>query len=331
MGTFHNGFENVKVTLIDCVGNDLAKKVYEFGRISHDFNEVLPETYNENDENCTKLIDKIIEGTTLPKFALTGTRLTFRIENISRICLAQITRDKAIFASAGGGVYPLTEDFNIPMSIYKDKSIMEKLEKAQWWLEEAYIEACEKEIPNLEARYIGLHCQTISLTASYEIADFVRSCHSRTSSNFCDECNYVYRLMYRELVTKILSDVKDSNSIKLWNWLIPEHRCIYDGIYKRERLFNSDFTDLAGHYKPPKNAINDWRKSGWKMELERMKDLGTGYLTISEDYTIKDWQYMEQMGKELHTTYDTNSSDAAKNAVKKMPYYKEHRDGRNEL
>lgn len=320
MGTFHNGYENIKVELIDWAGNDLAQKVYEFGRLSHDSYEPLPVVYDEDEDKCQWLIEKIIGGTTLPKFALQGTRLTFRISNISRICLAQLTRDSAIFASASTGVFPMSQDFNIPMSLYKDEFIMNKLKQAQDLLEEAYIYACEKEIPTIEARYIGLHCQTISLTASYTISDFVRSCYSRTSSNFCDECNYVYRLMYRELMKCMKFEVYDSLSKKLWNWLIPECKCINDSTYKRERLFNSDFT-YDKNYKPQWPALNDWRKSGWKMELERMFYTGNNYLTVKEDNLIKEWVNLEDC--DLPTTYDNTKPDVAVNMIKQMPYYKE--------
>ena len=100
MAKFNNGYENIKVTLIQSPGNDFAKSVYEFGRLSHDYYIPLQETYDENSDDCKKLIQKIIDGKTLPKFALQGIRLQFRIENISRICLAQLTRDSAIFASS---------------------------------------------------------------------------------------------------------------------------------------------------------------------------------------------------------------------------------------
>ena len=324
MATYHNGYENIKVTLLNCAGNDLAKRVYEFGRISNDYNYRLIDTYDEHHEDCKKLIAKIIAGTTLPKFALQGTRLEFRIENISRICLAQLTRDQAIFASAGGGIFPLTEDFNIPMSIYKDESIMRKLREAENILEKAYIEAIEKGIPNLEARYLGLHCQTISLTVSYTIADFVRSCYSRTSSNFCDECNYIYRLMYRALWDYLAINVDDELSQDLWKWLVPESKCINDSLYTRERLYNSDFTmNPTKHYDHQFPALFDWRKSGWKLELERMYENQPSLLTQKEKDLIKIWKtYPTHM---LKTTYDNTQPDVCENMIKTMSYYpKEH-------
>ena len=325
---FNNGYNNINVELRYWAGEDFAKQVYEFGRMSHDFIDPLPHDYEENNPDCIKLIDKIIAGTTLPKYALQGTRINFAIEKISRICLAQITRDPAIFASASTGVFPLTQEFNLPMSIYKDESIMNKLTKAQKILESAYIEACEKEIPSIEARYIGLHCQVISLTASYIPSDFVRACYSRTSSNFCDECNYVYRLMYHKL-NDAINMLKDHNSKKLWQWIISESKCINDRLYLRERLYNSDFNynDYfdGNHHRSSKDvttkALNDWRRSGWKLELERMYDEQPWLLTSYEKRCVEVWR--KWSFSELKTTYDGTQKDVCKNAIKNMDYYNE--------
>lgn len=319
----NNGYENIKVELIDWAGNDLAKTVYKFGRLSHDYIDGLPEEYDEHNPDCIKLIDKIIAGTTLPKYALQGTRINFAIHDITRICLAQITRDPAFFASASTGVFPLSQEFNLPMSIVKNDSIMNKLTQAQQLLEEAYIEACEAEIPSIEARYIGLHCQVISLSASYVPSDFVRACYSRTSSNFCDECNYVYRLMYAEL-KKAIANLTDEQSIKLWHWLLPENRCINDKLYTRERLFNSDFTYNAEAFNLQTKALNDWRNSGWKLELERMLETKPELLTNLEKETISKWMSDEKHAI-LRTTYDNTQKDVLVNAIKDMDYYKNYR------
>lgn len=324
MATYHKGYKDIKVRLIDSAGDTLARKVYEFGRLSHDYNDMLPDEYKKSDPMCKMLIDKIIEGTTLPKFALEGTRLNFEISGISRICLAQLTRDKAIFASQGGGVYPLTQDFNIPLSICKHNDIMNIVKAAQDLLEEAYIMCAEREVPALEARYIGLHAQTISLTASYIPTDFVRSCYSRTSSNFCDECNYIYRKMYNE-IRNMISRLRDKNSIALWNWLFPEAKCINDGIYTRERLYNSDFTTMGAAINN-KVAINDWRKSGWKDELERIAKDEPYLLTNRELHLVETWVNSQQEGQILPTSYSSDSSDALCNAIKYTNYYREHRD-----
>lgn len=330
---FHNGFKDIKVKLINWEGENLAKKVYEFGRLSHDYNEVLPEAYDKDNPACIKLIQKIIDGKTLPKMALQGHRFAFEIDNISRICLAQLTRDSAIFASQGGGVHALSQEFNLPLSITQYDDVMDKIKEAQWLLEEAYIMLAEREVPALEARYIGLHSQVISLTASYIPTDFVRSCYSRTSSNFCDECNYIYRKMFNCLKNAI-DRLNDKNSIKLWKWLINESNCINDAIYTRERLYCSDFT-TPGQNNQGNYAINDWRRSGWKLELERMLDEEPYLLTDYEMALIKTWKSMQEDYVNafpdkscidvLSTSYNSNEADVLCNCIKETDYYKEHR------
>lgn len=326
MATYHEGYKDIEVNLLNWDGESFAEHVYNFGHLSHDIYEGIPDRYDANDEGCKKLIDKIIGGTTLPKFAMMGTQIQFEIKGISRICLAQLTRDHAIFASQGGGVFPLTQDFNIPLSIYQYDDVMDKVKKAQNLLEEAYIMLAEREVPALEARYIGLHSQTISLTASYTPSDFVRSCFSRTNSNFCDECNYIYRKMFRE-IEKRIEMLKDKNSRDLWNWLINRKKCINDNFYDRESLYNSDFTINMDYINPPsKPAINDWRKSCWKMELERMLVEEEDLLTDYERNLISKWKEKEKNGKILKTSYDGCSEYILKNAIKNMAYYKEHKN-----
>lgn len=59
MAKFNNGYENIKVTLIQSPGNDFAKSVYEFGRLSHDYYIPLQETYDENSDDCKNLSKRL--------------------------------------------------------------------------------------------------------------------------------------------------------------------------------------------------------------------------------------------------------------------------------
>jgi hypothetical protein len=198
---------------------------------------------------------------------------------------------------------------------------MSKLEQAQKLLEKAYIECCEKEIPFPESRYVCLHSQTISLTCSFTPASFARACYSRTNNSFCDELNYVYRKMFYEL-KRAFFHLKDENSIVLWRWLINEKKCIDDNFYKRTNVFNGDF--LPFDNTPVKfPAQNDWRKSCWKIELERMLEQEPWLLTEKEQMEISRWKIVEGTGIELPTTYDKRLPRAAKNSIKMMPYYEE--------
>jgi hypothetical protein len=99
MATFHCGYEDIKVDLIDFTGDDLAKKVVEFNSLV-EFNEpdALGE-YSPDNPEAIRIVNEIIEGKTFPKKTFDGHNVAFRVQNISRICLAQLTRERAFFAS----------------------------------------------------------------------------------------------------------------------------------------------------------------------------------------------------------------------------------------
>lgn len=328
MAKFNKGYSNIKVNLISWAGDDIARQCYEFGVYGSDAYETPQRHYDCNADDCKNFVKELVKGLTFPKYAFLGTRFNFSIEGISRICLAQLTRDNGYFCSESHGVRPLTQEFNIPLNMANDASIMSKVTKAQELLEEAYIEACEKGVPGPESRYICLHSQTISLTASFTPSDFARACYSRTNNSFCDELNYVYRKMFYELTTAI-DRLKDENSKTIWKWLINEKKCIDDNYYRRTNVFNGDFApSLAKEYVVEKPAVNDWRKSCWKLELERMLSEEPYLLTEKECKEIMSWMTDEVQGKTLYTTFDENLPRAFNNAIKTMPYYnKEDKNG----
>lgn len=321
MAKFNKGYSNIKVKLLSFEGDNLAKRAYQFGVYGSDAYKIPDADYAEDKMEVRRFVGEVLNGTTFPKFLMEATRIEFAVEGISRICLAQLTRDNAIFCSESHGLRPLSQEFNIPLNIANDESIMSKLEQAQKLLEKAYIECCEKEIPFPESRYICLHSQTISLTCSFTPAAFARACYSRTNNSFCDELNYVYRKMFRAIMKAICS-LKDENSKVLWSWLINEKKCIDDNFYKRTNVFNGDFLPFDNTpVKAP--AQNDWRKSCWKIELERMLEQEPYLLTEKEKMEISRWKIVEGTGLELPTTYDKRLPRAAKNSIKTMPYYKE--------
>lgn len=326
MAKFNEGYKNIKVKLISWTGEDLAKQCYEFGRYGMDNMSIDRDEYDADDVKSKIFVCDLVNGKTFPKYAMYGTRINFSIEGISRICLAQLTRDNAYFCSESHGLRPLSQEFNIPLCIAKDESIMSKVKQAQSLLEEAYIEACEKELPYPETRYIALHSQTISVSASYTPADFARACYSRTNNSFCDELNYVYRKMYYEL-RKAIDNLTNVDSRLIWSWLINEKRCIDDSYYTRTNVFNGDFNPYdAINHTAVYPAQNDWRKSGWKLELQRILEEEPELLTFKEKECIRSWNTQELFDEELYTTYDGTDERVAKNAIKDTDYYKEHKD-----
>ena len=319
MAKYHRGYEDINVRLLNFVGEDLGRQCVMFGNIGEFYEGI--DQYNPEDPRCIKIVDEIISGKTFPKYAFEGTSVSFQINNISRICLAQLTRERGFFCSASGDVRPLTQDFVIPAVIYDNKKWMEKIDKAQKMLEEVYIEMCEAEVPYMESRYIGLHSQTISICYNAPIFNFMRSCNSRTENNFADEINYIYRLMLLEL-KKEVEKIKDPLSKKLWNWLLT----FADNkkAYTRDHTYNNDFErfSLPDNYAHDECAHNDWRKSSWKLELEKIYKEKPELLFPGEKEMIERWMAIEKENLPLPTTYDSESPLVAKNRIKTMDYYK---------
>lgn len=322
MGKFYNGYENIKVKLINFAGNDLARQVILFGRNAEFFEDPGDKEYSPNDPQSERIINEIINGKTFPKYAFEGHSVAFEIKNISRICLAQLTREKGFFCSASGDVRPLTQEFITPRAIYQNKEWMNRLEKIERDIEDLYIDMCEAGIPYMESRYFGFHAQTISLTYTAPMMNWLRSCNSRTENNFADEINYIYRLMLRELKTAIKNEVTDPLSIKLWNWLITF--ADNKSWYKRDHTYNNDFERFKtpDGYKFEEYAHNDWRKSSWKIELERIYKEEPELLFPGEAEMIEKWMKLEKEGKELPSTYKADESYTAETRIKTVDYYR---------
>lgn len=320
MAKYHRGYEDINVRLLNFVGEDLGRQCVMFGNIGEFYEGI--DKYDPEDPRCIKIVDEIISGKTFPKYAFEGTSVSFQINNISRICLAQLTRERGFFCSASGDVRPLTQDFVIPAAIYDNKIWMAKLYTAQKLLEDLYIEMCEAEVPYMESRYLGLHCQTISICYNAPVFNFMRSCNSRTENNFADEINYIYRLMLNELYCAV-KEIKDPLSRRLWAWLLT----FADNkkAYTRDHTYNNDFErfSLPNTYVQDECAHNDWRKSSWKLELEKIYKERPELLFPGEKEMIERWLKLEEEGKELPTTYDSESPLVAKNRIKTVDYYED--------
>ena len=320
MAKYHRGYEDINVRLLNFVGEDLGRQCVMFGNIGEFYEGI--DKYDPEDPRCIKIVDEIISGKTFPKYAFEGTSVSFQINNISRICLAQLTRERGFFCSASGDVRPLTQDFVIPAAIYDNKIWMAKLYTAQKLLEDLYIEMCEAEVPYMESRYLGLHCQTISICYNAPVFNFMRSCNSRTENNFADEINYIYRLMLNELYCAV-KEIKDPLSKKLWAWLLT--MADNKKAYTRDHTYNNDFErfSLPNTYVQDECAHNDWRKSSWKIELEQIYKNKPELLFPGEKEMIERWLKLEEEGKELPTTYDSESPLVAKNRIKTVDYYED--------
>lgn len=325
---FTGFLDNIKVELIEESIRDSSRRAFEFNSYGMDRASV-PEKYNSY--NWYDFFQELQNGTTFPKYVYSQ-KISFKITGISRICLAQLTRDAAIFCSESHGLRPLDMHLVLPNSILDDSEVMKLYKKAMEYIEKAYIVACEHDIPYPESRYLGPHSQTISVCASYELGNFIRACKSRTNNSFCDELNFVYRYMYVELI-KAVEQKAYGNDQELWDWLLKD--CINDSYYTRTNVFNGDFSpEEAKSRGCRKPAQNDWRKSGWKKDLETLlkwcEEKEEPWLTPKEMDIVRQWIVTESAAGELYTSYNKGNPRASHNAIKNTDYYKNYREVKDE-
>lgn len=327
MARYNNGFENIKVELINWSGADLARQVCCFGQGAEfytGFDSV--NDYSQDNPKCKQIVTDIIRGDTFPKYALSGHNVAFSIKGISRICLAQLTREgtsdtSTFFCSESSGTRPLTQEQIIPMNIYKNKQWMREWDKINEKMEKLYCEMLEAGIPFMDARYMMPHNQTINICYTASMLSFIGSCNKRLDHSIADEINYVYRLMIWELKKAILNleqQGEDVLSIKLWQWLIGKI-----GIRKpsKNATYRNDFKVYETEEILP-FAHNDWRKSQWKLELERIYKTKRYLLTNDEQLMICNWLIAEQVGDKLNANYDKNLPFTPETSIKNMYYYK---------
>ena len=326
MAKFNNGFENITVELINFAGNDLAKNVCIFGQHAEFYTGLTSiNDYSDDNEFCKQIVNDIITGATFPKYALQGHSVAFSIKGISRVCLAQLTREgttdtSTFFCSASSGTRPLTQEQIIPMNIYKNKKWIQQYEKINVELEKLYCDILESGVPFMDARIIMPHAQTIDICYTASMQRFIGSCKKRLDHSIADEINYVYRLMKYELRKAINEQVTDKLSLVLWNWLLSQA----DVTKASTNLtYRNDFTrfKLPEGVKFVENAHNDWRKSQWKLELERIYYTKPELLDITEQKMIQRWLDLEKQNVELSATYDENDKFTPQQSVKEMDYY----------
>lgn len=331
MATFHNGFENIKVELIDYAGNDLAKNVCCFGQHAEFYTGLKSvKDYSPDDNFCKQIVDEIIAGVTFPKYALQGHNVTFSISGISRVCLAQLTREgtndtSTFFCSASSGTRPLTQEQIIPMNIYKNDDWMRRLKNINEELESLYCDILSAGIPFMDARYIMPHSQTIDICYTASMQSFIGSCKKRLDHSIADEINYVYRLMKFELQNAIERDVTDELSKQLWDWLLDKADV---KTYSTNLTYRNDFDrfPLPLWLEFTENAHNDWRKSQWKLELERILEKEPWLLQENEKDMVEEWLKLERKGLKLDACYNSNDYFTPEQSVKTMSYYKEHKN-----
>lgn len=295
MKNYSKGYEDISVQVID-YNSDLARHAWNCYRMT--WKELQNVEYNTTNQRVRQAIEDIIKYRALPMPREQGI-ITFRINNISRVCLAQITRQrKACFNVESQMPRPIEHNVIIPLNIFEDKELNEEAMNVIEASQKLYDKCIEKGIPPQDARYITMHGQTTSCVYVVDINTFVGSFGQRCENNIADEINLVYRLCKKAILLRIDEDFEnakiDELTYEMYNQIIRPADCQgakqkvclnYDKVFgngaQRYPSANEEIEEIT------KNADYDFKKSAWYLELQRLDE---SLLFADEKEMIEKWK-----------------------------------------
>lgn len=294
MNKISNGYEDISVEVID-YNMKLAEHTWNCYRMT--WNNLQNKKYNENDIDVIDCINDVINFRALP-MPREQAIITFRINNISRVCLAQLTRQrKACFNVESQMPRPVKHNVILPLNI-ANSSFANKAKKLIDESQKLYNDLVSVGVPPQDARYILMHGQTTSLVYVVDINTFVSSFGQRCENNIADEINLVYRLCKKAILDRIKRDFDlgliDNLTFKMYDNIISKADC--NGA-KQKVCINYDrvFGNGANRYPSANKEIEEitkkadynFKKSAWYFELQRLDE---SLLFPDEKEMIKRWK-----------------------------------------
>lgn len=290
-----NGYEDISVEVID-YNKNIAEHAWNCYRMT--WRDLQNVDYDVNNEKVREAVNNIIKFRALP-MPREQAIITFRVNNISRINLAQITRQrKAAFNVESQMPEPVEHNVILPLNIANNEKLAKKAQDLILLSQEVYDACIEEGIPPQDARYLLMHGQTTSLAYVVDINTFVGSFAMRCENNLSDEINLAYRLMKREILYRVKDDfdagVIDELTYQFYTEIIKGADAAgaarkvgqnYDGVFgnsfKRYPDANEEVTKIT------ESCSYDYTKSAWYLELQKLPD---DLLFDGEKEMIESWK-----------------------------------------
>jgi hypothetical protein len=244
------------------------------------------------------LAQKIREGKTSPKILEVG-KVTFLIRNISRICLARLTRDACEAINAESQATPTFDDnmqlkskhvsrrATVPLNIVNDpelyaeyKGILDMIEAFQLKLEGR--DFCWA--PDI--RYIGTMGTQIDIAMEFNTRQFIAACNRRFISSINDEDNYAYRKMWAALKAAIQDTPVDDLTRTLWDKVIADCDPKVDFV---DELLGTSYDRGHPFRGDGSNPIYTKEQTAWYYELKRIALEEPELLLDGEQEMIEKW------------------------------------------
>lgn len=294
MNNISKGYEDITVEVVDYVKN-IAEHAWDCYKMT--WRGLQNVKYDVNDPRVQEAVRNIMFYRALP-MPREQANITFKISNVSRVMLAQITRQSlGRFNVESQMPEPVGHNVIIPLNIYNNDKLSDKAKKLIELSQEVYDDCIAEGIPPQDARYLLMHGQTTSLAYVANVNVFTAAFPMRCENNLSDEINLVYRLCKRAILNKVEEDYKNGEidilTYEFYTKIITPADAAgaarkvgqnYDGVFgnsfKRYPDANDEITKIT------ENCSYDYTKSAWYLELQRLpKDL----LFDGEQEMIDSW------------------------------------------
>ena len=297
MSNISIGYQDISVELID-YNKDIARHAWNCYRMT--WNDLQDVEYDPKNEYVKEGVSNIIKFRALP-MPREQAIMTFRINNISRVCLAQITRQrKAAFNVESQMPRPVRHNVILPLNVANDEELSKEAIDLIAKSQELYDKMIAKGIPPQDARYLLMHGQTTSLVYVVDVNQFVSSFGFRCENNLSDEINLVYRLCKKAILDKIEADHDDCEIDDLTYAFYKDiispadaagaarrvgqnYDAVFGNSFKRYPDANHEITAITNH------CDYDYKKSAWYLELIKIYNVNPTLLFDGEKEMIEKW------------------------------------------
>ena len=296
-----NGYKGIEVEVIQYTKHP-AKIMWDM--LKQTWISLHEKPYDENDDEIKYFINESLSKrlNPVPQEAI---QIQVVFKHISRVCLAQITRQRGWFFNSESQMPQATQhEVCVPLNIVNSEYYEEfcELAKKSQELYDKMIKGNEKKettnIPYQDARYCLLNGQTSTLSASFTLPLFQHCCGQRLDNNTHDEINYLCRLIIKELRKCVNEDSEmDSLDKYIYNFMLDNCDCfgankkvsvccdaMFGNSYKRYKDAN-EYVTLA-----TEKCLLDYKKLAWTEELKRIAVEEPELLLPDEKEMIDSWK-----------------------------------------
>ena len=301
MKNYQNGYKGISVKVIQLTEHP-AKIVWDM--LKQTWINLHDKDYDVNDKTVKEFINECLARRLNPSPLETiYCQVVFR--NISRVCLAQVTRQRDwLFNSESQMPQSPNHNVVIPLNIlnseYKDE-YLELVEKSQN-LYEKMVKGNERKettnIPYQDARYCLLNGQTTDLSASFKLVKFVSDCGGRMDNNTHDEINYLFRLTKKAILDYVKNNSNMDELDKYIYFKLLENADVAGAkqhkSYCCDAMFGNSFKRFEDGTlfvtKATENCLLDYKKLAWVEELKRIYNDEPELLENGEKEMIEKWK-----------------------------------------